>query len=173
MLLFHQLHSAVEVPKKTLHRLLSGLGSVFQPLGDRDLVLEMQLVAFAPADVMQMVANRPDEPKGIPQLLELGVGDQSEVLKVAGLAQVGLQPRHPEHGVVIAQPTLAFLQVGLKQISGIAELGMPAAGVSRELLQYAVRMLANDLVPDLGHQVGVQHRHAADESGIHDRRQHI
>jgi hypothetical protein len=55
----------------------------------------MQLIAFAAAEVVQVDANRPDEPQGVPQLLELGVGDQPEILQIAGLAQVDFQPRHP------------------------------------------------------------------------------
>ncbi len=173
MLLLDPVHAGVQIAEKLLHRLLAGGLPVAEALREPDLGFEMQPVGLAPAEMMQVVADLPDEGQGLPEGAELVVGYQSEVFQVPGLAQIVLQPGEPEHRVVVPQPALAFLQVGFQEVGRVPVLGMARAGGADELLEDAAGMAADDPLPQLAHELREEHRGPANKAGIEDRGEHV
>ena len=133
--MFDRIHPGVEVAQEALHRLLAGFLPVPEPLGELDLVFEVQLVGLPAAEMMQVVADVPHEIQGLPEGLVFGVGEQPQVLEIPGLAQVVFEARDPDHRVVVPQPALALLEVRFQQVRGVPVVGVAAVRVGHQLFE--------------------------------------
>ena len=173
VLVFDRIHPGVEIAQEALHRLLAGFLPVPEPLGELDLVFEVQLVGLPAAEMMQVVADVPHEIQGLPEGLVFGVGEQPQVLEIPGLAQVVFEACDPDHRMVVPQPALALLEVRFQQIRGVPVVGVAAVGVGHQLFENAAGVFADDFFAELRHQLGEQHRHAADETGVQDGGQNV
>ena len=173
VLVFDRIHPGVEVAQEALHRLLAGFLPVPEAFGELDLVFEVQLVGLPAAEMMQVVADVPHEIQGLPEGPVFGVGEQSQVLEIPGLAQVVFEACDPDHRVIVPQSALALLEVRFQQIRGVPVVGMAAVRVGHQLFENAAGVFADDFLAELRHQLGEQHRHTADETGVQDGCQNV
>ncbi len=116
VLLLHSLHPDVEVPEEPLHRLLAVFGPVAEMLGHLLLIVEMELIHLPSGQIVEVASDVPDKVEGLGHLPLLGVGEVAVILEVPELPDVRGDPAHPEHGVVVPEPALAFLEVRLEEI---------------------------------------------------------
>ena len=130
---------------------------VAQPRGDLALQLERQAIVGAAGQIVDVAAHRGEEALGALEMARLVLGEHALGHQLAGLVDAIEILGDPEQQVQVAQPALAFLDVGLDDVARIAhalmalvalgELGLDevAAVAGQELLGEALDQLVEQL----------------------------
>ena len=116
----------MQLAQKAFHRLLSVFFAELQGISHFDLVFKIELITFPAGQMMQTVSHVTYKLKGLLHGLIFVMGQKAIILKVSELFEIRFQPGDPEHGVIVPQSTLAFLEIGFEQIRRISETFMPA-----------------------------------------------
>ena len=116
----------MKLAQKSFHRLLSVFFAKLQGISHFDLVFKIELITFPAGQMMQTVSHVTYELKRLPHGLKFIMGHEAIILEVSELFKIRFQPGDLEHGVIVSQSTLAFLEIGFEQIRRISKTFMPA-----------------------------------------------
>ena len=117
---------------ETLDRRGACAAPVSQHFADPLLHVEGQTFLAAPGEIVQMAADRQQEVVGPVEPRRLGLAEYAVLNQVGHVVDPVQELRDPEQGVQIAQPALAFLDVGLQHIARIAHAAV-TLGAFRQL----------------------------------------
>ena len=124
----------MKLTQKALHRLLSVFFSKLQGISHFDLIFKIELITFPTGQMMQTVSHVTYELKRLPHGLKFIMRQKTIILEVSELFEIRFQSGNPEHGVIVSQSTLAFLEIGFEQIRRISETFMSALADIDQLL---------------------------------------
>ena len=134
----HGLQVGVDLAHEPLHPALAVAVLVAQCRGQVLLVVEHQVVALPPAQLMQPVADAGEHGPGPLKGLTVGVGQHARALHRLQVRQAEHAAGHPVHGLDVAQAARALLDVRFEQKTVAAvpapPLGPPSLHGADELL---------------------------------------
>ena len=143
---------------------------IAQMRGQRRLHVEAQPLFGAAHQVMQMHAHVPQKGFGLLEGAVLVLGEDAMLDQVGGVVDVIEILADPVERLQVAQAALAFLDVGLDQVTAFALAGMALIALGELGVDEIAAVAGGDFVPELLAQLVIQAAVAPQIARFQDRR---
>ncbi len=148
----------------------AGVVGIAHELADFSLQVEGQPFFGAAGDVMQMAAHRPQERLSPLKAPRFFGRQHAKIDKLTDIVDAINVFGDPEQRMQVAQPALAFLDVGFELIAAVADALVPGIALGELGLDKLRRRVAHDVGLEAAPQIGEQRLLAPDIARLEERR---